>query len=264
MPTVKLLYAKDCPNVAQARANLARALTEVGLPPSWKELELSSPETTARLRRFGSPSVFVDGCDVASVEPGDAAACRVYEIEGGRRSGVPPIDLIARALTNAAREHRPARGTLGRTLFVLPGAALALVPSLTCPACWPTYAALLSTLGVGFIPTAPYLFPLTALCLIVAVAAVTMTARQRGRVAPIIVALFAAVMIPLAKFGFHVTSATYGGAALLVGASIWARRPVPGPCPGCVPAGRDGAAPVIPRKEGGEDDGEERFPVPGL
>jgi mercuric ion transport protein len=155
MPTVELLYAANCPNVGEARSTLTGALAEAGLPPSWKERELSSPETPPHARGFGSPTVLVDGRDVAGAEPGDAACCRLYQAGDGRCSGVPPSELIVRALVTATTAQRPTRGMPARTLLVLPGAVLALVPSLTCPACWPAYVAVLSAFGLEFVRPRP-------------------------------------------------------------------------------------------------------------
>ena len=40
---------------------------------------------------------------------------------------------------------------------LLPAIGAALLPKLTCPACWPAYAAVLSALGVSFVDYTPYL-----------------------------------------------------------------------------------------------------------
>ena len=40
---------------------------------------------------------------------------------------------------------------------------VAVLPVLTCPACWPLYAGLLSALGISFVNYTPFLFPITAL-----------------------------------------------------------------------------------------------------
>ena len=56
---VELVYDKDCPNVAEARHNLLRAFAEAGTPARWTEWDQSRPETPARLRGFGSPTVLV-------------------------------------------------------------------------------------------------------------------------------------------------------------------------------------------------------------
>ena len=37
MPTVKLIYDDDCPNVPRARENLLRAFSQEGLAPHWQE-----------------------------------------------------------------------------------------------------------------------------------------------------------------------------------------------------------------------------------
>ena len=237
MPPVELVYDKDCPNVAEARQNLRRAFAEVGVPARWSEREASSPETPAHLRGFGSPTILVNGRDVAGAEPGEASSCRVYEVGAGRPSGVPPPDMIARAL--AAAEAPKHRGWW-RALLVAPAAGVALLPSLTCPACWPGYAAVLSALGVGFIPTAPSLLPLTVVALAVALVALAVRARSGGWW-PFGLGLVAAAVILLGKFVFASNATTYTGVGLLVAASLWntwrPSTPAIGSCPSCAPSG---------------------------
>src|SRR6266852_3082700 len=105
MVTVELVYNGDCPNAEEARINLRRALTEAGLAAQWTEWEASSDATPAHLRSYGSPTVLVKGRDVAGAEPGDGSSCRVYET-AGTRSGVPPAELIVRALVAAKEQKR--------------------------------------------------------------------------------------------------------------------------------------------------------------
>lgn len=104
-PSVELLYDKDCPNAPEARANLARAFAAVGLPPWWKEREVSSSSPDTPPQAWGSPTVLVNGRDVAGEEPGNGASCRVYEA-AGRRSGAPSTEVIALALA-ATYGRRP-------------------------------------------------------------------------------------------------------------------------------------------------------------
>lgn len=235
--TVELIYDKDCPNVAETRHNLLHAFAAVGLPPRWTERETSSPETPSHLRGFGSPTMLVNGRDVAGAEPADASSCRVYEVGSGRRGGVPPADMIARALAAA---DAPKRRGWWRPLLVAPAAGVALLPSLTCPACWPGYAAVLSALGSGFIPTATYLLPLTVAALAVALIALGVRARSGGWW-PFGLGLVAAAVILLGKLVFASNATTYTGAGLLVMASLWStRRPsvaAIGACPSCAPSG---------------------------
>jgi hypothetical protein len=116
---------------------------------------------------------------------------------------------------------------------VLPAIGAALVPGLTCPACWPGYAALLSALGVGFIPTAPYLLPLTVAFLIVALVALTFRATTR---IPLAVGVAGSVLVLIGKFIVASNLVTFAGAGLLLAASLYtARVRRATPCPACAP-----------------------------
>lgn len=88
---VDLVYVPGCPNVEAARAALRAALPDGG----WSEWNLASRTAPERFRRFGSPTVLVDGRDVTGEEGGAAGmACRA--------DGAPSARLIRAAL--AARE----------------------------------------------------------------------------------------------------------------------------------------------------------------
>jgi alkylmercury lyase len=97
-PEITLVYDADCPNVPQARAALREAFERAGLQPRWIEYDRAAPGTPAPLLRYGSPTILVDGVDVAG-EAGRAAgvSCRVYPSERGLR-GVPPVETIASAM----------------------------------------------------------------------------------------------------------------------------------------------------------------------
>lgn len=84
---IELVYFEGCPNAGRARANLASVLP----PGSWVEWDLSAAETPDGLRRYGSPTVLVDGSDVTGGDGGNAAmACRA--------DGAPSAEVIRRAL----------------------------------------------------------------------------------------------------------------------------------------------------------------------
>lgn len=86
-PKIELVYFDGCPNAARARENLASVLE----PGSWMEWNLSAEDTPERFRRFGSPTVLVEGRDVTGGDGGNAAmACRA--------DGAPSVDVIRRAL----------------------------------------------------------------------------------------------------------------------------------------------------------------------
>jgi hypothetical protein len=69
--------------------------------------------------------------------------------------------------------------TWKQSLAMIPGVGISLLPKLTCPFCWPAYAGLLSSVGLGFRISAEYLLPVTAAFLVVAVGALALRANQR-------------------------------------------------------------------------------------
>jgi hypothetical protein len=97
MRDVVLLYERSCPNAAEARANLLRALSLAGVQASWREVDVDAKDTPAHWRAFGSPTILVDGVDVDDGVPAGGATCRLYE-EGGRRTRSPSVDRIVARL----------------------------------------------------------------------------------------------------------------------------------------------------------------------
>lgn len=249
MPKIEFIYEQSCPNVADARAQLRLALEQTGLPARWQEWEHNDPNSPAYARAYGSPSILVDGEDVAD-EPISYAAqrsagitapsCRIYTNTQGRNRGVPDAALIRTALENCRQDSQSSLPA-GRIQLasLLPAVGAALLPKLTCPACWPAYAALLSALGVGFIDYTPYLLPLTLVFLAVTLAILAW--RPRRGYAPLALGLFASGLMLIGKFFFDSDIATYTGVALLVGASAWNAWPTQpkAVCVNCKPVNGD-------------------------
>lgn len=244
VPMVEFVYEKSCPNVQAARTRLIEAFREAGVPPAWTEWETGDPATPERLRTVGSPTVLVNGADVAGMDA-DAACCRLYAAHGEDR-GVPPLDAIVAAL-HAEREPGKAAGrgvgggpkAVRLNAAVLPSVGAALLPKLTCAACWPAYAGVLSSLGIGFVDYTPYLLPLTAAFLAVSVAALAYRARSRRGYGPFLLGAAGAVGVLVGKFALDSDPAMYAGLGILVAASLWNswRLPTTGAagCPACVP-----------------------------
>ena len=249
MLTVELIYDTDCPNLNEARAQLLRAFTKVGLPSKRQEWDRDAPESPAYVRAYGSPTILVEGQDVADDSPSAGAdCCRVYMDKNGGFSGVPSVKTITSALLRAKEAVPSVTGATAvhksswrNNLTVLPGIGVALLPKLTCPVCWPVYAGLLISLGLGFVNYTPYLLPLTILFLILAVASLVYRAKNRRGYKPFILGVIAAIIVIASKFIFVSDLAMYGGIALLMGASFWnswpKRRTDSGSCPACVPTG---------------------------
>ena len=99
MPTIELIYDPDCPNVHGAREHLRRALVDVGLRSRWQEWNRSGLESPAYVRAYGSPTILVDGHDVAGASPSEGAnSCRVYTDKDGQLQGVPSVEVIVSKL----------------------------------------------------------------------------------------------------------------------------------------------------------------------
>lgn len=241
MPDVVLLYERSCPNVRDARANLLRAFSAANVPPSWREVDLESPETPDHWRALGSPTVLVDGADVGGGAPAEGANCRLYAVDG-KLARAPSVDRIAARLRGEVRDKRSApmsasRSGLRAALAAAPGVGIALLPKLACPACWPAYAAALSALGLGFLMKARFLLPITIALLVLATFAIAFRARARRGYAPAIVAAAAAVALVVAKFVFESDPLTYAATAVFAAAAIWnawPSRKVAAACPACV------------------------------
>jgi hypothetical protein len=95
---VQLLYFPGCPNVSAAREALRQALMKVDPAPHLAELDVTAAHTPTHLRSWGSPTILVNGADVA----GDDAAgscCRLYPGSGTR--GAPSPAMIEAALRRA-------------------------------------------------------------------------------------------------------------------------------------------------------------------
>lgn len=229
---VVLIHDPECPNVAVARANLRRALEATGQPPRWRECDRNAADTPAEWRAYGSPTILVNGRDVADIEAGAGGnSCRVYRARDGRLSGVPGVEQIAAALQRASPPGWKS------PLAALPAVAIALLPNVTCPACWPGYAALLSSLGVGFLPTARYLLPLTLAGLAIPLGVLTFGVRRGRGLLPLALGIIGSILIVVGRFALNSNSLLFLGTTGLVAASLWntwpGRKRSVGSCPAC-------------------------------
>lgn len=239
--TVELIYFNGCPNIGLARERLLRAFAASGITPHWQEWERNDPASPAHARAYGSPTVLVNGRDVAGLEPGsdDAGACRVYSHAPGVLERAPAVTLIAEALRNTGAGEAPRTGWRG-ALATLPAIGAGALPKLTCPACWPAYSGLLSSMGVGFVDYTPYILPLTVLFLLLSLAALGWRAPGRRGYGPLSLGVAASVLLLVGRFVLDSDAGMYAGMAVLVTASLWnawpRTRSAAGSCPACIPA----------------------------
>ncbi len=239
MPKVELVYDGDCPNVEAARAQLLKAFAAAQMPPRWREWRGDAEDCPVHVKGFGSPTILVDGLDVAADPDNGGACCRLYAQEDGSARGVPSVESISGALLlnrAAAGGGSGGGGSWRSNLALLPGIGLALLPNLTCPACWPAYAGFLSAIGLGFLVQTTYLLPLTAFFLAVAVAALAFRARTRRGYRPFLLGTVGALIVLIGKFHFASDPAMYAGLTLLITASTWNSWPLrqaAADCPAC-------------------------------
>lgn len=225
---IQLLSFPGCPNSDAARETLRRALKQVGLPPRFDDIDVSAPGTPEALENWGSPTILIDGHDVAGEATPTGPSCRLYECALAESRGIPPIDAIVRALSGGQRR----RAHWLRSLAVLPGAALALLPAVSCPACFAAYIGVMSAAGLGFLVNERVLAPLILLFLAIGVAGVTWSTRSHRQPGPLVLTILGSVAVIIGRLIWRVPVVLYGGITLLVGASLWnlwIKRPSPEP-----------------------------------
>lgn len=240
---VEFIWDDDCPNVEEARANLMRAFSKAGVKARWDEWRRDDPVAPEYVRQYGSPTVLVDGVDVAGAgAEADANCCRIYAETDGSVSGVPSVEMIARGFQDASRREADGGQEMsspnkdgGRLQFlgVLPGLAVGLLPKVTCPACWPAYAGVLSAAGLGFLLDSAWLLPLSAFFMALAVGALAWRAKDRRGYGPFWLGLVAAVGLLVGKFAFDNQAAMYAGAGAIFVAAVWNSWPRRGAQPDC-------------------------------
>ena len=221
MPRVEFIYDSECPNVKPARENLVKAFAEAKISPKWTEFDRNSEESPSHVRKYGSPTILVDGEDIGGETPQDGNNCRIYSVQGNS-SGVPPIELIAKALKNPQTSSSGWKAALA----AIPGIGIILLPKLTCAACWPAYAAIMSSMGVGYFNYTEYLFPISIAALIVTLIALAYKANSRRGYGPFFLGLTASVIALLGKFHFESDPVFYASVSFLLVASLWNSWPV--------------------------------------
>src|SRR5260370_28048879 len=120
--------------------------------------------------------------------------------------------------------------------LTVPGIGVAMRPKLLCPMCWPLYAGIVSSVGLGFLVGTTYLIPITSAFLVLTLAVLGFRARERRGFGPFLIGLVASAAVLIGKFYLESNALVYGGAGLLVIASAWnawPRRTNFAVCPSC-------------------------------
>jgi hypothetical protein len=129
-----------------------------------------------------------------------------------------------------------ANRTWKETALAVPGVGVSMLPKVICPVCSPAYAAVLSSLGLGFLVSTTYLLPVTVAFLAVAVSALAFRASSRRGLRPFWIGVIAAGSVLAGKFWLDSEWITYAGVGLLVVASVWNVIPRRAMICSCLPA----------------------------
>jgi hypothetical protein len=100
-PRVEFLWWSGCPSWERGLAELRGAMEEAGLDPASIEMRQIETEDDAARESFpGSPTIRVDGADVAEGAPSadSPLTCRVYRRRDGRPSPLPDPEDVRAAL----------------------------------------------------------------------------------------------------------------------------------------------------------------------
>ncbi|MGI8713027.1 MAG: DF family (seleno)protein [Solirubrobacteraceae bacterium] len=114
VPKLELLWWEGCPSTARALSDLRAAAAELGLDSEVVTREIKTEAEAAAASFVGSPTILIDGADLAAT-PDDAAersgwlSCRVYRRRDGRISPTPDPDDMRDALRGAAARNEVRR-----------------------------------------------------------------------------------------------------------------------------------------------------------
>ncbi len=109
---IEVLYFKGCPNHQPTVEQVRQALSAERVTHVVEEIEVRDASMAQAMGFLGSPSVRVDGLDIekdARNAQGVGFGCRTY-LDAGRRSGVPSVDMIRKALVEASDSHPKVEG----------------------------------------------------------------------------------------------------------------------------------------------------------
>lgn len=104
---VEVLHIHQCPSWIETGVRLKDALEAAGL--SGDDIEFRVIETAqeaAAVQFFGSPTILLDGVDAfTGADRTTDLACRLYQTESGRLTGLPSTEQISTAIA----QHQASR-----------------------------------------------------------------------------------------------------------------------------------------------------------
>lgn len=105
---VEVLYVAECPSHPAAVKLVKEVLAAEGVAVEIHEVLVRDEGMADELRFCGSPTIRINGRDVAGKSQKSqsfALSCRLYP--GSKEVGLPPAEVIHRAVLEARQEGRP-------------------------------------------------------------------------------------------------------------------------------------------------------------
>jgi hypothetical protein len=99
---VEVLYVAECPSHPAAVKLVREVLNSEGVAAEIRELLVTDEATATDLAFYGSPTIRINGWDVAgesSKANAFALSCRLYP--GSTEIGLPPVETVRRAVFGA-------------------------------------------------------------------------------------------------------------------------------------------------------------------
>ena len=97
---VQLLFFEGCPHVDPTRRVLRQALESAGLGEvAVEQIDVDAASTPVDFRDWGSPTILIDGVDLAGERGPSGRSCRLYGKAG--QAGVPSKAIIEEQLRRA-------------------------------------------------------------------------------------------------------------------------------------------------------------------
>lgn len=104
---VEILYFDGCPNHVAAVRRVLEVLRDEQVSATVSEVNVGNADDAHKLRFLGSPTIRINGLDIepsARCSTAYGMVCRTYTVDG-RRQGLPPRDLLQRAILEACGER---------------------------------------------------------------------------------------------------------------------------------------------------------------
>jgi hypothetical protein len=105
---VEVLHVADCPSHSAAVELVKYVLATQGVAADIVEIVVSDERMARELEFRGSPTIRINGRDIAGDSEKTesfALSCRLYP--GSLRIGLPPVDLVHKAIREAAGSNKP-------------------------------------------------------------------------------------------------------------------------------------------------------------